>query len=134
MSADNGVYILKTLDNQYRVIDTQNIENLWWSYLKNGFDDNPVPTRIIEYYYGVPSMNHDEANIEAEKRYEELAFCEYGIQTIKINKTWKEIISEAKSLAKEEIEAIENSYDYKKDKEFYDEFALRLLKNLLKKY
>jgi len=55
MSADNGVYILKTKD-QYRVAHLQAIENLSWSAIDGRWDfsekekERYVPTRVMEMW------------------------------------------------------------------------------------
>ena len=57
MSADNGIYILKTKD-QYRVTHTQAIENVYWeydsryAYYINERTNKLVPTRVVEYWGG----------------------------------------------------------------------------------
>jgi len=110
MSADNGIYILEMKD-QARVIHTQNIENLWWSYTSDVETDNFVPTRIVEYYGGANPMTLQEAQDEAHRLYKDIldddfGICEYGIQHFTINKTWEEIVKEAKELAPKEMVAI----------------------------
>jgi len=122
MSADNGIYILEMKD-QARVIHTQNIENLWWSYLSNKEVANMVPTRILEYYGGTESMTIQEAQEKAKDLYNEIMdddFCpivEYGIQIFKTNKTWEQIVKEAKKLAAREIKVLQkNNNDF-----FYDD-------------
>ena len=132
MSADNGIYILKMKD-QARVIHTQNIENLWWSYLSNREVANMVPTRILEYYGGAESMTIQEAQEKAKDLYNEIMdddFCpivEYGIQIFKTSKTWEQIIKEAKKLAPKEIESLQK----KDDSKFY-KYEIRMLKNIIK--
>ena len=55
MSADNGIYILKTpKDNnegfEYRVIHSQAIENIYWDDV-NGYDyDDPNPVILLDYF------------------------------------------------------------------------------------
>jgi hypothetical protein len=102
MSADNGIYILEMKD-QARVIHTQAIENLWWSDITNQMEDEMVSSSIVEYYGEVPPMTLEEAKVKAFELYEKAMgddFCpvvEYGIQTFYINKTWDEIVKEAKN-------------------------------------
>jgi hypothetical protein len=111
MSADNGIYILKTKD-QYRVIEAQAIENLWWSFIKWDFDKGMVPTRIVEYYGGTRyTRNQETAYRVADAMANKCYILEYGIRTFSINKTWKQIIAEAKKLAPLEIEAIKKKND-----------------------
>jgi hypothetical protein len=110
MSADNGIYILK-MKNQSRIIETSAIENLWWSFLINGESKELVPTRVFSYYYNSIPMTFNKAQarafeLEREILYSDFPVLEYGINTIQINKTWKEIINEAKELLPKEIESI----------------------------
>jgi hypothetical protein len=106
MSADNGIYILKTKD-QYRVICAQAIENLWWSYVHNDFQKYPVPTRIVEYYGDSRyTRDFEKAQRVAFAMERSQPILEYGIRTIRVNKTWRQIVKEAKEMAKLEIEAI----------------------------
>jgi len=113
MSADNGIYILEMKD-QVRVIHTQNIENLWWSDIEEEQLDNFVPTRIVEYYAGAKPMTLEEADAEAKRLYDEILsddfcpICEYGICHFAIDKTWDEIVVEAKDLAVKEMKKLES--------------------------
>jgi hypothetical protein len=123
MSADNGVYILK-LKDQCRVIYTQCIDNLWWSFVEMESVGYFVPTRIVEYYQHANPMTLDEAREEAKKIADGILsddFCsvlEYGISTFEINKTWEEIADEAKDIALQEIHAMLNTSDSDWDKNF----------------
>ena len=113
MSADNGIYILEMKD-QTRVIHTQNIENLWWSDLEKEQVADFVPTRIVEYYAGAKPMTFEEASVEAKRLYDEILaddfcpICEYGICHFAIDKTWDEIVMEAKELAPKELEKLKS--------------------------
>lgn len=127
MSADNGIYILKTKDS-YRVIHAQAIENLFYTYLNNGsWKDDVVPTRAIEYY-GDCRYTRDElvalkiANSMAKSE----TILEYGIKTITTNKSWRQIVKEAKELAVKEIECLKN-----KNKDHY-EYDINCLERILK--
>ena len=108
MSADNGIYILECKD-QYRVIHAQAIENLYYSFIDE-HNRELVPTRIVEMY-GDSRYTRDinmARNIafSMEKRH---SILEYGISSIKVDKTWYQIVQEAKQLAPLEIEAINNA-------------------------
>jgi len=108
MSADDGIYILETKD-QYRVIHTQAIDNLWWSHIDRRSHSELIPTRIVEYYGQLKSYKtKDEVKNRAFELYDlsKPYDPEYGIQTISIDKTWDQILTEAKELAPLEIEAI----------------------------
>lgn len=107
MSADNGIYILECKD-QNRVIHAQAIENLFYSPL-NHYDGNLVPTRIVEYYgKSKYTRNKDLARSIAFSMEERDRGTEYGVKTFKTNKTWYQIVLEAKELAPREIEAMKS--------------------------
>ena len=110
MSADNGIYILKTKD-QYRVIHTHAIDNLTWTFIEREYNSKPVPTRIIEYFgKSKYTKNRDEAR-DIAFNMEENNCTEYGIKIISVSKTWNQIVQEAKELAPREIEAILENYE-----------------------
>jgi hypothetical protein len=107
LSADNGIYILKTRDNQYRVIHAQGI-SLNWSFLLFKNTDKLIPTRVIELFgQSRYTYNQNLARGIAFSMAEKI-YTEYGISEIPINKTWKQIVKEAKEFAPLEIEAINN--------------------------
>lgn len=111
MSSDNGIYILQTKD-QFRVIHAQGIDNLFWSFVdfKTGYEI--VPTRVIEFFGGCKfTRNSEVANQIASNMAKRVYVLEYGVSTIKIDKTWKQIVEEAKEYAKLEIAAIETNND-----------------------
>jgi hypothetical protein len=111
MSADNGIYILHTADGQNRVAEIFAADNLNWSFL-NFKSDNPlVSTRLIEYFGNCKVFNDADVLKHAKQMYDECSYCEYGIVPIESKKTWKQIIEESKSLAKQEIEAINQHGD-----------------------
>lgn len=112
MSADNGIYILKTKD-QYRVAHLQAIDNVSWSIIDGDWQNNKetrgkcVPTRVIEMW-GRCKYTRDE-NIAfkiAHKWASSLPICEYGVNIITYNKTWKHIVEDAKEYAQKEIDYI----------------------------
>ena len=109
MSADNGIYILETLD-QYRVVHTQAIDNLTWSFENLSCDNDLVPTRIVEYYGNCkPIKNESEVRRIAFEMAKTIIYLEYGIHTITVDKTWEEINENAKKHAKIEIESIKEN-------------------------
>ena len=81
MSADNGIYILQTLDG-YRVVHAQAIENI---YEGEGFN-----LKVVAEYWGRSNLlkNEIEAWEEAQQLYDEIMdddYCpivEYGVQFI----------------------------------------------------
>lgn len=110
MSADNGVYILKTKD-QYRVAYAHAIENLWWNFIKIRNEDEMVSTRLVELY-GRKRYTRDaeKAMKVAQAIARDSGYLEYGIKILPINKTWEQIVYEAKRLAPLEIKAIKENY------------------------
>lgn len=108
MSADNGIYVLKTKD-QYRVAHLQAIDNVYWSAIcGNCYDIGTlIPTRVVEMW-GDCKFTRDggKALSIAHKWERSLTVCEYGVCVITYNKTWKQILKEAQEYAKEEIEHI----------------------------
>jgi len=112
MSADNGIYILKSKD-QYRVAHLQAIDNVSWSIIDGNWQDKKetrgkcVPTRVIEMW-GKCKYTRDEgvALRLAHKWASSLPICEYGINIITYNKTWKHIVEDAKEYAQKEIDYI----------------------------
>lgn len=82
MSADNGVYILKFKDT-CRVKEVKGIESLFTS------SDNPIPPRIYREFKDAQSAPDMNGAIDiAAKIYKDLSYCEKGIVTIIIDKTW----------------------------------------------
>ncbi len=122
MSADNGIYILKTKD-QYRVAHLQAIDNVSRSAIDGDWKNNEsqrgkcVPTRVVEMW-GDCKFTRDEgkalkvAHIWASR----LPICEYGVNIITYNKTWKHILEDAQAYAKEEIQFIKKN----KEEEWWD--------------
>lgn len=115
MSADNGIYILQMKD-QYRVAHLQAIENIYYSAI-NGMQNDPVSTRIVERW-GNCKFTRDESKALsiALKWASKLPICEYGVNIISYNKTWKKLLEDAMKDATDEIVYIkkfhqENLYD-----------------------
>lgn len=112
MSADNGIYILKTKD-QYRVAHLQSIENVSWSAIDGDWQSQDktrgkyVPTRVVEMW-GRCKYTRDEntAFRIAHKWADSLPICEYGVNVITYNKTWKHILEDARKYAQREIEHV----------------------------
>ena len=129
MSADNGIYILK-LKDQCRVGEFQAIENLNWSFVEMKILWNEIsPVRIIEHYGSLKPLSYAEAKKEAFKLAKDNLILEYGIQTIKVNKKWEEILSEAKSLIKVEIASLKTTQSSKWDYELNNLIKLEKLLN-----
>lgn len=85
MSADNGIYILQTLDG-FRVKHTQAIDNLYWW---EGETRNEINPDTLKECFGLCDVlkTKEEALMKASKMEEEIAnsscpILEYGIQMI----------------------------------------------------
>lgn len=110
MSADNGIYILKTKD-QYRVAHLQAIDNVSWSIIDKNWQNNDsvrvkcVPTRVVEMWGNCKFTRSKEKALRlAHKWASSLPICEYGVNIITYDKTWKQILIDAKKYEKKEIE------------------------------
>lgn len=127
MSADNGIYILKTKDS-FRVIHAQAIENLFYTYLNNGtWKDDVVSTRAVEYYGDCRYTRDESVALKiAMSMAKREPILEYGIKTISTNKSWRQILKEAKELAVKELECLKD-----KDKRHY-EYDINCLERILK--
>jgi hypothetical protein len=99
MSADNGVYILKTKGEnggyEYRVRHAQAIENIqWYDMAAARYTRSPYPKAIRDYFGGCKVFtDHVAAIMEAREIEQDYLFTEYGICTISLwdDKTFKEI-------------------------------------------
>jgi hypothetical protein len=136
MSADNGIYVLQLRD-QSRVIHAQCIENLWWSTVEDKTVDEMVSTRIIEYFRKALPLTSAEARLKAFEMEDEILsddFCpvlEYGISTLKVDKTWDEIVDEARELLPKEINILRQKVKEKpQNKEYYKD-SIENLEKLL---
>lgn len=112
MSADNGIYILKTRD-QYRVAHLCAIDNVTWSVIDGDWCNDPykrgklVPARVVEMWGNCKyTRNKDKALEIAHKWADSLPICEYGVNILTYNKTWKHIMEDAKKYAEKEIDYI----------------------------
>ena len=75
MSADNGIYILKTKDKQIRVIHTKAIENIFDLYGRY------IPKQVKKYFDDVPyTKDMNVANNIAQKMFKDIdkqGICKY---------------------------------------------------------
>jgi len=129
MSADNGIYILE-LKDQARVIHAQAIDNLWWSNITRQIEDDFVPTRLVDYFSASEPLSIDDARKKAFEMEPDYEILEYGISTFKLDKTWNDIVEEAKAIAQDEIDAIRSDPDFERYKEHY-QYDLEFLEDLL---
>lgn len=130
MSADNGIYILKTKENLFKVIYAQAIDNLNWSWINGGeIHKNPQPVRLVEFF-GKTKATKDVnkafsiARTLLKRKTKEQGYVEYGINVIKVPYTWQQI----RRKAKEEIQ-IEKNF-LKTHPSEYHNFQLKKLNEL----
>lgn len=98
ISADNGVYILRTRDPQYRVVETNAIDHIYWQ--DGMLCENPVPENVYALWGG---CQHTKSQDEATRIAWNMVYDgdhEYGIRIIKVPYYWKEI--EEKAFEKQE--------------------------------
>ncbi|MDD4779109.1 MAG: hypothetical protein PHT02_00700 [Tissierellia bacterium] len=114
MSADNGVYILKTKD-QYRVIHTQAIERVFSDYNKRLL--NPMEVVLIWGNCKYTRSKEKAYEIAMERK----NYTEYGIRTFEYKKTWKHIVEDAKKAAEIEKQSLKKSDDIHS----YDNYRLQ---------
>ncbi|MCI8749129.1 MAG: hypothetical protein HFH67_14940 [Lachnospiraceae bacterium] len=89
MSADNGVYILRTKDRQIRVTHSQAINGMF------DHEGRYIPEKIKLHFNGNKyTKNMDKAIMIAQHIRKKLSVCEYGIQVLPYcDKTWEEIVN-----------------------------------------
>lgn len=97
MSADNGTYILKTIDGQYRVVMEQAIENIFTNYSTDRYDPLQVVLTWGDCRYTKDKIKAYEVAETIERKWHG---TEYGIKTFEYRKPWKYIVEDAKSQAK----------------------------------
>ncbi len=107
MSADNGIYILKTPSAtslgiqltffEYRVIHAQAIGNI--HYTPEVFIpeiDKPINAlELIRYFGKAKVLGERGASLLAEKMEKEIGYLEYGVCSISLNKPFDEYMVEA---------------------------------------
>lgn len=110
MSADNGIYILKTKDHQYRVAHLQCFDYIYDSVITGYLDGKVhkyIPTRVVEMWGDCKYTYNELTAFQIACRLaSRLPVCEYGINVITYNKTWKHILEDAQEFAKNEIQII----------------------------
>lgn len=112
----NGIYILK-LKDQCRTMYIFNIESLYFSYINFECEKEFVPTRLFEFFDNGKCENFKGAmrSALAIKRR-----CGEEIHIIRVNKTWGQVIAEAKILSKGEIDSINQNNDGRWDMEIFN--------------
>lgn len=93
MSADNGIYIL-CLKDQFRVIHTQGIDNLYWDDEKLIQTNNPQPKQVVDYYKDAFIFSTETAATAfASSMLRALTICEHGVSTIELKQhTWNDLV------------------------------------------
>lgn len=109
MSADNGIYVLKTKDS-YRVVHKQAIEDLYWSPVLH-YSKSIVPTRAVQIFGRVNFTRDFSTAMKIATAMESRIGTEYGIRTFTINKSWRQVVDDAKKLAAREIDYMERFGD-----------------------
>ena len=87
MSADNGIYILKTEGPEYRIAHLQAVENVNWDHDSNNYTDDPdVMIHNARQMWSPCEIFFEEslALIYAAKLLRRESICEYGICFIEI--------------------------------------------------
>lgn len=93
ISADNGVYILRTRDPQYRVVETKGIDYIYWQ--DGMLCENPVPEKVYDLW---GKCMHTKSLDEATNIAWDIVYSgehEYGIKIIKVPYYWREIEGKA---------------------------------------
>ena len=152
MSADNCILILE-LKDRFIVKHISASDDLYWDASnifnpdKNTVDKEhlpnaPVSQRVFEYLSdGKHFIDTDclDSNAESWKYsrslYDDIEDVEYGIQNIKLDKTWGEVIKESEVGLIEEINLFINGYSGNNRKIFIEELqqSLYLVREAIKR-
>lgn len=91
MSADNGIYILKTSGPVFRVAECQGIDDIYWEIPNNLLFN---PEQVFRFFEKALVYNsYEKALIKAGEILDGLMVCEYGIQSIDLEPySWREIL------------------------------------------
>lgn len=129
MSADNGIYILETKDS-YRVTHAQAIENLFYSHIGFHSCEEIVPTRAIEIFGGCKFTRDKEKALKIAHDIEQGMYTEYGVRIFSTYKSWKQMVNEAKDLAKKELKYLmENERE-----DSWRKYQIKKLETIIQKY
>ena len=96
MSADNGIYLLKTPKDggeacDYRVIHAQDIDSIYWNEKTSDYGLNVNPKILMDYFGDAPCLSEEEARNKASEMADEIMnddycpYLEYGIQIIELD-------------------------------------------------
>jgi hypothetical protein len=127
MSADNGIYVLKTKMTGdkppyfvYRVIHAQAIENLYYDVTTGRHNENFTPEEVYSYFKEcMPFFDEGEALCYAHKLADQHPILEYGVCILDHGEQTFETFSDEEMLAYHQgvDEAIE-AYRKKRDEEW----------------
>lgn len=126
MSADNTIILLE-LKDQYRVKAIQAADNLYSSWIMPETQSGKLLSiRLFEYFSDATIFtNKDSAISYSFKLMNKIGYVEYGIQPLKVDKKWRDILNEARDQAIEERNFLES----KSEEDLkYKEFVLDELK------
>lgn len=91
MSADNGIYILKTIGPEYRVRHLQAVDNICWDQ-NNKCESSDFDVMIVnarEMWYGSEVfLDEDTAWKYARKLQKEVGYTEYGVSVIHVDRSF----------------------------------------------
>lgn len=140
MSADNGIYIFTLKDGKSFVTEMSAVDRLYWSFETFDSCSEVNPIRFLCHFDKATPLTIQEArNLAFEKEENILSsdfpVLEYGISTIKVNKTMEELVQYAKENVDKEIAGILSSThdaDVEIGRWRYDLAELRALKEKLK--
>ena len=100
MSADNGIYILKTGSGS-RVIHAQAIENIYWDCMVGRESTLPLSFNLVHYFHDAEEMPHPQALVKANEMAEECPILEYGVSVLpSTSLSWDEIVAIARHYAR----------------------------------
>lgn len=113
MSADNGIYILKTKDGLFKVIKAQAFD-LHLSWMDEGFSTDKIqPARLFQYFWNCKGTKNEAiarqiASTLYKEEKKEHGYVEYGIRTIQTSYTWNKLEKIAKSHILVEMNFLKN--------------------------
>ena len=126
MSADNGIYILKTKDGQYRVTHAQAIENIYEDYYNNRYN----PLEVVRVWGDCKYTRDMTKAYQIADAMQRKQYTEYGIKTFEYRKPWKYIVEDAKVKAESLKENILDLVKFK-SLDSYNKYRLELIEKIL---
>lgn len=89
MSADNGIYILKTTGPEYRVAHHQNIEEIYGNFSDESLQWQGDPVVMLQYFGNAPVFTEEKSALDyAAKLLYNYEYLEYGICMISDFHDW----------------------------------------------